>query len=60
MDSLLLRPGSAPMGQPAPLFTGDKTVTWPQGYDKDAYVGFEVDQPVAATLVALMPKMVTA
>ena len=60
MDSLLLRPGSAPMGQPAPLFTGDKTVTWPQGYDKDAYVGFEVEQPVAATLVAFMPKMVTA
>jgi len=59
MDTLQLRRASDAMDQPAPLFTGDKVVSWPNGYDLDAYLGFEIDQPVAATLVALMPQVTT-
>ena len=59
MDDLLLRSSTALMGQPAPLFTGDKVVPWPDGYNTDAYVGFEIDQPVNAVLVAVMPQIVT-
>jgi hypothetical protein len=59
MDSLLLRPSAAAMDQPTPLFTGDKVVPWPDGYSTDAYVGFEIDQPVNAVLVAIMPHIVT-
>lgn len=59
MDYLLLRPSTARMDQPAPLFTGDKVVPWPQGYTTDAYLGFEIDQPTAATIVAIMPQVVT-
>lgn len=59
MDTLQLRRASDAMDQPAPLFTGDKVVSWPNGYDLDAYLGFEIDQPVAATLVALMPQTTT-
>jgi hypothetical protein len=59
MDSLLLRPATAAMDQPTPLFTGDKVVPWPDGYNTDAYVGFEIDQPVNAVLVAIMPQIVT-
>ena len=59
MDYLLLRSSTARMDQPAPLFTGDKVVPWPDGYNTDAYVGFEIDQPVNAILVAVMPQIVT-
>lgn len=59
MDTLQLRRASDAMDQPAPLFTGDKVVSWPSGYDLDAYLGFEIDQPVAATIVALMPQVTT-
>lgn len=60
MDNLLLRSSAALMDQPAPLFTGDKVVPWPDGYNTDAYVGFEIDQPVNVVLVAVMPQVVTS
>ena len=60
MDSLLLRSSTALMNQPAPLFSGDKVVPWPDGYNTDAYVGFEIDQPVNAVLVAVMPQINTS
>jgi len=59
MDALMLRPTSNPMNQPAPLFSGDKVVPWPDGYNTDAYLGFEIDQPVAATIVMIAPQIVT-
>lgn len=59
MDSLLLRTASDHMDQAVPLFSGDQILHWPDGYNEEAYVGFEVDQPVAATLVAVMPQVVT-
>lgn len=59
MDSFIFRRPSDPMSAPVPLFSGDKVVAWPQGYDTDAYAGFEIDQPVAATIVAIMPQIVT-
>lgn len=59
MDALLLRTSSDLMDQPVPLFSGDKVVSWPEGYNTDAYVGFEIDQPVAATIVAIMPQITT-
>lgn len=59
MDALLLRTASDRMDQPAPLFSGDKVVSWPEGYNTEAYVGFEIDQPVAATIVAIMPQIST-
>ncbi len=59
MDALLLRTASDAMDQPVPLFSGDKVVSWPEGYSTEAYVGFEIDQPVAATIVAIAPQIVT-
>lgn len=55
MDFFQFRTASDAMDQPVPLFTGDKTVDWPKGYDADGYFGFSIDQPVAATIVAVMP-----
>jgi hypothetical protein len=59
MDDLLLRTTDDLMDLPAPLYTGDKVVAWPDGYNTDAYVGFQVDQPVSATLIAIMPQIAT-
>lgn len=57
MDSFVFRRSADRMDLPVPLFTGDKVVQWPDGYNTDAYVGFEIDQPVAVTLVAAYPQI---
>ena len=58
-DFFLFRTANAPMDQPAPLFSGDKVVSWPNGYDAEGYVGFENDQPTAVTIIAFAPQVVT-
>jgi hypothetical protein len=58
MDPLYFRKASDPMGAPVPLFSGDKVVTWPEGYNGDGYLMYENDQPTPATLVAIMPQIV--
>jgi len=60
MDSLQLRTSSDPMGAPVPLFSGDKVVPWPEGYNTDAYMMFKNDQPTPVTLLGLMPQVNTA
>lgn len=59
LDELHLRNSADLMDQAVPLFSGDAVVSWPKGYDQEAYIGFMVDQPIAATLVAVMPQLVT-
>jgi len=60
MDALQLRTASDPMGAPVPLFSGDKVVPWPEGYNTDAYLMFVNDQPTPVTLLGLMPQVATA
>lgn len=59
LDAIQFRTASDPMSQAVPLFSGDKVVTWPQGYDGDGYLMYVNDQPLPATLVAYMPQVVT-
>jgi hypothetical protein len=59
MDPLQLRSSSDAMSAPVPLFSGDKVVSWPEGYNTDAYMMFVNDQPTAVTLLVLMPQVVT-
>jgi hypothetical protein len=49
----------APMDQPVPLFTGDRLMDWPKGYETDAYVQYINDQPMAVTLEGIYPVLVT-
>lgn len=58
LDDLQFRQASDPMNAPLPLFSGDKVVPWPEGYNTDAYMMYLNDQPTPATLVGLMPQMV--
>lgn len=58
-DQILFRDATMSMDEPIPPFTGDKDVFWPGGYDKDAYLRYENDLPLPATVVAFMPQVVT-
>ena len=59
LDRIEFRSGSNLMDQPPPLFTGDKLMEWPGGYDFDGYLTVRQDQPLPMTLVALMPQVTT-
>lgn len=52
-----LRP-AAPIGTPPQLFNGDTNeVVFPANMNTDGYVFFVQDQPLPATIVAMMPRM---
>lgn len=59
LDEIQFRKPSDPMDQAPPLFTGDKLVDWPGGYDFDGYAMVRQVQPLPMTLVALMPQLHT-
>jgi hypothetical protein len=59
LDTLEFRTGSDLMDQAPPLFTGDKLMDWPGGYDFDGFVMVTQDQPLPMTVVAIMPQVHT-
>jgi hypothetical protein len=59
MDVVLTRGGGDNMDEALPLFTGIKTVSWPDGYDNPALITIVQDQPLPCTVVSLMPQMAT-
>ena len=46
-----------PMNQAVPLFTGDKILAYPKGYDYNARVYIKQEQPLPMTILAAMPKL---
>jgi hypothetical protein len=56
LDRVELRSGGTLMDQALPLFTGDKVVDWPRGYDGQALITIVQDTPGPCTVVALMPQ----
>lgn len=59
LDRLELRGGSDNMDEAPPLFTGDETVDWPDGYEGQALITIIQDQPGPCTVVAIMPQVNT-
>jgi hypothetical protein len=59
MDTQDFRPGNHLMGQPVPMFTGDKVLDFEDDYNTDGYLCFEMVQPLPCTILALMPQLVT-
>ena len=47
------------MDAPPPLFTGDKLVSWPSGYETDARMYVTNNKPTPLTLAAIYPQVVT-
>lgn len=59
LDEVEFRTSLNPMDAPVPLFTGDRVVPWPAGYDMDGNVEVVVDRPVPAEVVAIYQQIVT-
>ncbi len=59
LDTIQFRSGNDPMDSAPPLFTGDKSLLFPDGYDTDARIYIKQDQPLPMTIVAVMPQVNT-
>jgi hypothetical protein len=59
MDTVQFRAGSAPMDASPPLFTGDKFVEFPAGWDSTATVRISQRQPLPCTVTAIVPSITT-
>lgn len=58
MDRIEFRMSGDDMNAPPPAFTGDKVdIPFPSGHDTDADVWYVNDQPLPATVVAVMPNL---
>lgn len=60
VDEIQFRDAGMSMDEAIPPFTGDKDIAWPDGYTKDATLYYENDQPLPATVIAFMPRLVTS
>ena len=59
LDQIEFRTGSSLRDSAPPLFTGDKLIEWPGGYDFDGYAMVRQDQPLPMTVVSIMPQVTT-
>lgn len=59
LDTIQFRSGSDPMDAAPPIFTGDKLVEWPDGYNFDGYMYIRQDQPMPMTVISIMPQVTT-
>ena len=54
LDRLPFRDSSMSMDQAVPLFSGDKEISFPSGYDNDAKIVIRQTQPLPMTILAIM------
>jgi len=59
MEEILFRDPSMPMDSAPLLFTGDKVVKFPGGWDRGAVVRVVQDQPLPCTVSAMVPLVIT-
>jgi hypothetical protein len=58
-DSILFRSASNNMDEALQMFSGDKEVAWPDGYNVSGYQFYENNDPLPATVVAFLPELHT-
>ncbi|MBK8159439.1 MAG: hypothetical protein IPK59_11970 [Rhodospirillaceae bacterium] len=58
-DDVVFRAARTAMDQSPPLFSGDKFVAFPKGWDGQAIVTVLQEQPLPCTIVALIPQLTT-
>lgn len=56
LDTVYFRSSAMPTDRAPELFTGDKEIQFPAGYDKDAYIKITQEQPLPLEVIAIMPK----
>ena len=54
LDRIPFRDSSMPMDEAVPIFTGDKEIFFPSGYDNDARILVRQTQPLPMTVTAIM------
>ena len=54
LDRIPFRDSSMSMDAAVPMFTGDKEISFPSGYDNDARVVVQQSQPLPMTILAIM------
>ena len=59
VDRIYFRDSSMSMDQAVPLFTGDKTVEFPGGFESDDRIYVRQTQPLPMTVLALYPRLNT-
>ena len=59
LDRIYFRDSSMAMDEAVPLFTGDKDIEFPGGYDDDDRIYVRQTQPLPLTVLALFPRMNT-
>jgi hypothetical protein len=55
LEQIGFRTAADDMGAPPPVFTGDKVVSFPGDYERDARVYIKHDQPLPCSILAIMP-----
>lgn len=59
LDQIPFRSLNDLMDAPVPLFTGERVVSWPDGYMGEGVITIVQDSPLPACIVALMPHITT-
>lgn len=59
LDIIPFRTPSDPMGSAPPLFTGDKVIPFPGGWDRHGYIRITQEQPLPLTVLAIIPQVST-
>jgi hypothetical protein len=59
LDRIPFRDSSMNMDEAVPLFTGDKEIEFPGGFDDDDRIYVRQTQPLPMTVLALFPRMNT-
>ena len=59
LDEVLFRSSADPMDEGPPLFTGDKTVEFPAGWEREMTVVVLQDLPLPCTVTAIVPRLTT-
>ena len=56
-DTVVFRTAAMPMDAPPELYSGDKTISPPSGYDQDGQICIIQDQPLPLGVLAIFPKI---
>lgn len=59
LDDMVFRDSGMDTNAAVPPFTGDKRVSWPGDWDREAWAVFEQKQPLPSTICAVMPQVQT-
>ncbi len=57
LEPMHFRPTSGAMGAPPAVWSGDKTVKFPKGWDRDGLLAIVQDQPLPMTVLMVVPEV---